>query len=196
MSLIPYFKLIKLNGKKILSILRAIFLDRDGVLVEPIFKNGRSYAARNLKNFKIYSYAKSELKKLRELGFKLIVVTNQPDIGNNKMDIKILYRMNYILKKKLLLDCIYFCKHSKKDNCQCRKPEILNFLKAKRKFKIDFSKSFVIGDRKSDIDAGNKIKCKTIFIDRNYSNDPVPKNYNYICKNLKEAVYLISQNKD
>ena len=170
---------------------KAVFFDRDGVLVEPIYKNGRSYAATKLKDYKIYNSAKSEINKLKKLGFKLIVITNQPDIANHKMSINTLYKMNYILKNKLCLDKIYFCKHSKFDLCECRKPNILNLLKAKKKFNIDFKKSFLIGDRKSDIEAGRRINCKTIYIDRNYTNEPKPKNFNFKCNNLIEAIDFI-----
>ena len=61
---------------------KAVFLDRDGVINKPIVIDGKSYAPRLLEDFKIFPKVKSDVKKLKNKGFKVFVITNQPDIGN------------------------------------------------------------------------------------------------------------------
>ena len=75
---------------------KAVFLDRDGVINKPMIIDGKSYAPRLLKDFKIFPKVKSDVKKLKNRGFKVFVITNQPDIGNK------------LLKKKFLMRCIDF----------------------------------------------------------------------------------------
>ena len=62
--------------------IKAVFLDRDGVINKPMIINGKSYAPRSIKDFKIFPKVKSDVKKLKNKGFKVFVITNQPDIGN------------------------------------------------------------------------------------------------------------------
>lgn len=61
--------------------IKAVFLDRDGVLSKTYIKNGKSFAAKNLKDFKLFCDSKESVKKLKLAGFMVIVVTNQPDVG-------------------------------------------------------------------------------------------------------------------
>ena len=62
---------------------KAVFLDRDGVLVKSFVKNGKAFAPTQFKDFKIYKYSNKCIKTLNSFGFKTIVVTNQPDVGRN-----------------------------------------------------------------------------------------------------------------
>ena len=81
---------------------KAVFLDRDGVINKPIIINGKSYAPRKLKDFKIFPKVKNDVKELKNKGFKVFVVTNQPDIANKLMKKKALNDMHKLLKKKYL----------------------------------------------------------------------------------------------
>ena len=101
--------------------------------------------------------------------------------------------MHSLLKKKTNVKSIYTCYHSSKKNCNCRKPKTGMLIKAGRTNKIDFNKSYMIGDRNSDIICGNSIGCKTIFIDRNYK-EKKPKVQNISVKNLNEATKYILKN--
>ena len=76
--------------------------------------------------------------------------------------------MNNFLKKEIELDDIFVCYHDDKDNCNCRKPKPGLLLEASKKWYVDFKKSFMIGDRWRDIQAGVKVGCKTIFLNYNY----------------------------
>ena len=76
--------------------------------------------------------------------------------------------MHEKLRTKLKLTDIYFCPHSKNENCECRKPKPGMIHSAVKKYKINISNSFFVGDRASDIEAANAIRCRSIFINRNY----------------------------
>ena len=97
-----------------------------------------------------------------------IVITNQPDISKGILDIQEVNKMNNFLINYLGLDDLFMCPHQDSDNCKCRKPKTGMLLTSIKKFNIDISKSYVIGDRKTDILMANKIKCKSIFINRKY----------------------------
>jgi D-glycero-D-manno-heptose 1,7-bisphosphate phosphatase len=91
--------------------------------------------------------------------------------------------MNKKIFSTLSVDDIFFCPHSNLDYCSCRKPKIGMFLKAKKKWGINFKKSYVVGDRWKDISAGLKIGCKTIFIDKKY-NERTPYIFDFKIKSL------------
>jgi D-glycero-D-manno-heptose 1,7-bisphosphate phosphatase len=146
---------------------KAIFLDRDGVINRVIMINKKPHSPRKVKDFKVYKdiYKLNKFKK----NYYLIVITNQPDLKNKKIDIKILKKFHAIIDRNIQIDKYYVCAHTDIDKCNCRKPKIGFFIDAKKKFNLDLKKSIFIGDRWKDMVAGNKIKCKNIFIDRNYS---------------------------
>jgi len=130
--------------------------------------NGKSYAPRKIEDFKLLPYVKESIEKLLNNGYLIIVVTNQPDISNGSLSLDVLYLMHNKLREKLGVTDIYFCPHSKSENCECRKPKPGMILSAVKKYKINISNSFLIGDRASDIEAANAIRCRSIFINRNY----------------------------
>jgi D-glycero-D-manno-heptose 1,7-bisphosphate phosphatase len=167
---------------------KAIFLDRDGVLNIPIFKNGRSFAPQNVEDFKIYEGVVDAIERLKKLDYLTIVVTNQPDVGAGLMKIETLHKMHLLLMRELELDDILVCTHTKFDNCACRKPKTGLFKQALLKYDIDFSKSFMIGDRCSDIESGLLVGCRTIFIDRGYTSEEKPVKQDYSCFGLEQAV--------
>ena len=86
---------------------KAVFLDRDGVLVKSLIKNKKGYAPKNLKDFKVYKESKNSVEILNSLGFKIFVVTNQPDVGKKIISKKTLNKMHKILKKKVKIKKIY-----------------------------------------------------------------------------------------
>ena len=152
--------------------------------------DGKSYAPRSLKDFKIFPKVKSDIKKLKNRGFKVFVITNQPDIGNKLLKKKTLNEMHSLLKTKVPIDKIYFCPHTKNDRCKCRKPKPGMIIKASNNLKIRLKESYVIGDRKTDIDAGLKAGCKTIFVNNNYY-EKRPTKQEKTVKSLHAAVKYI-----
>ena len=174
---------------------KAVFLDRDGVINKSIIVDGKSYAPRLLKDFKIFPKVKNDVQKLKNKGFKVFVITNQPDIGNKLLKKKILNEMHSLLKAKVPIDKIYFCPHTRNDRCKCRKPKPGMIIKASKNSKICLKKSYVVGDRKTDIDAGLKVGCKTIFVNNNY-DEKKPTKQEKTVKSLNAAVKYILKRKN
>ena len=152
---------------------RAIFLDRDGVVVVPEFRDGRSYAPRSLETFRLYDDAPASIQSLKDAGFIVIVVTNQPDVGEGLIDLEVIEAMHKRLSELVLIDDIEVCYHAKHDDCRRRKPLPGMLEDAVKKWDIDVSASFMVGDRLSDIQAGQAAGCQTVYIDRGYTAEPL-----------------------
>jgi len=151
---------------------RAIFLDRDGVVVVPEFRDGRSYAPRSLETFRLYDDAPASIQSLKDAGFIVIVVTNQPDVGEGLADLEVIETMHKRLNELVPIDDIEVCYHAKHDGCRRRKPLPGMIEDAIKKWDIDVSASFMVGDRLSDIQAGHAAGCRTVYIDRGYTAEP------------------------
>ena len=172
---------------------KAIFLDRDGVLNIPIIKKRKTYAPKKFQEFKLYPNVNFYCKKLK-LYFLLIVVTNQPDVGRKLIKLKELNKMHQKLKQKINYDDLFYCTHVSKKSYY-KKPNIGMFERAIKKYNIDPFKSYLIGDRWSDIESGNKIGSKTIFIDRKYDEQKPIKPF-LKTKSFSESARLILNEKN
>ncbi len=178
---------------KNLKINKAIFLDRDGVIIKAPTVKKKPKSINSINQIKIFYKNKQAIKKLSKY-YKIIVITNQPDVARNKIQKKTINDINSILIRKLAINKIYTCFHDNKDKCDCRKPKIGNILKAKKKYNLDLKKSYFIGDRNSDMVAGNRAGCVNFFIDRNYDEiKPGKKSCNYT-KSLYSASIKILKN--
>lgn len=143
---------------------RAVFLDRDGVLTRLVFRNGGWTSPMTLEEFAIYPEAHAALASLRHAGYRLVVVTNQPDVARGMLPRACLEAMHDRLRAALPLDDIRACYHDDGE-CQCRKP-LPGMLLADPT--IDTTRSFMVGDRWRDIEAGRNAGCTTVLIDRGY----------------------------
>ena len=160
---------------------KAVFLDRDGVINKAFIKDG-------------LPDVKESILKLKKLNFVCLVVTNQPNVRRGIISKSTVVKMNNYLKKELDIDDFFVCYHDDNDNCVCRKPKPGLLLKARKKWDIDFKKSFLIGDRWRDIIAGENVGCKTIYINYNY-RDKQPDNPNFITDTLSNAICIIEKTK-
>ena len=141
---------------------KAIFLDRDGVIVED-----PGYVHK-IEHFEFVKNAVKGLKLLRK-NFDFFIVTNQSGIGRGKYEFEDFIEFNDHVIEELKSHSIeirktYFCPHTPEDNCECRKPKIKFLNDAKEEFGIDLAASFVVGDRKSDIELGINAGCKTVHV--------------------------------
>ena len=150
----------------------AVFLDRDGVLSRSLVRDGKPYAPRALKEFRLLPRAAVSVKRLQSAGFLVVVATNQPDIGNELVSRALVDAMNDRLKRRTSVDDIEMCPHRQDEGCSCRKPKPGMLIKAARLHDIDLKRSFIVGDRASDIAAGEAAGCLTLFIDRRYRESP------------------------
>lgn len=152
------------NGRK-----RAVFLDRDGVLNRSEIREGRPYAPRRLEDFHIENHAGECIRRLRDMGFLTIVVTNQKDVEAGLTDKGVVDAMHVKLREAVPLDAIKMC--TCLDECPCYKPNPGMLLEAAEEFDIDLTASYMIGDRWRDVGAGKRAGCTTVFIDYNYDEE-------------------------
>ena len=171
---------------------RAVFLDRDGVINDVEIINGVPHPPKNLSDFKILPGVGKAINKIKKYGYKVIIITNQPDIARNKISKKEVEKIHLHIKETLSVDDIYVCEHDDIDECDCRKPKIGLFLKSSVIHAVDLTKSYMVGDRWRDVDAGNTASCKSIYIDRGYTEK---KGINYWKKasSLVEAAEIIGE---
>lgn len=169
---------------------RAVFLDRDGVLCQTTVRNGKPYAVRTLREFRLMPHAREAVRALAKLGFVVIVVTNQPDLGAGLMEASELDAMHERILTTMPIRQIIVCPHTRVDNCCCRKPKNGMLLQAQREHDLDLPNSFMIGDRASDVEAGLTAGCTTIFIDRRYG-EARPTGMHAVARSLSDATRMI-----
>jgi len=148
---------------------RAVFLDRDGVINRTFVRDGKPFPPTTLQELEVLPGVAEALHALKQHGYKLLVVTNQPDVARGKQSRQMVDAMHQALSARLPLDDILVCYHTDKDKCDCRKPMPGMLLEAAKKHNIDLAASFMVGDRWRDIEAGYNAGCKTILIDYGYS---------------------------
>lgn len=148
---------------------RAVFLDRDGVINRALVRDGRPYPPAALDELEILPDAPAALADLKRLGYLLVVVTNQPDVGRGVQTREAVEAMHAELKRALPLDDVLVCYHTDSDRCDCRKPLPGLIFRAAERYGIDVRASYLIGDRWRDIEAGESAGCMTILIDHGYA---------------------------
>lgn len=168
---------------------KAVFFDRDGIINKAIVKNGKPYSPKNLDEFEFTNGILDCFFLFPK--YHLFIITNQPDVARKKQSKKNIEEINNYICEKLPITRVYCCYHDDKDDCDCRKPKPGMILQAAELFKIDLKKSWVIGDRDKDIEAGISAGCKTIFVDYNYDNDCLKCEPDYIVKSVRQALKLI-----
>ncbi len=147
---------------------KALFLDRDDTLNYDPGHLGDS------ENVILYPYVVDSIKIIREiLGYKTIVISNQAGIARGLITHNQVKEVNNKINQFLIdagtrIDDFFYCPYhpefSPLEKCNCRKPSPLMIIKAQKKHNIDLSKSFLVGDRIQDIQAGKNSNVKTIFL--------------------------------
>ena len=165
---------------------RAVFLDRDGVINRALVRRGRPHPPSGLKELEILPGVPEALRRLKERGFLLICVTNQPDVARGAQKLETVQAMHEHLLHLLPLDEIQACYDDKRENPQ-RKPNPGMLEDAAIRFNIDLTRSFMVGDRWRDVDAGRNAGCTTLFIDRGYA-ESLNTSPDATVKDLVEAV--------
>jgi histidinol-phosphate phosphatase family protein len=171
----------------------AVFLDRDGTLIRSRLR------VSQLEHVRPFVNADRALARLRELGYLLIVVTNQPMIETGEITIEQVKELNAYLRRLLIkegvsLDAIYTCPHRRAAGCSCKKPELGLIRAAQKDFQIDMTQSWLIGDTRTDMETGKRAQLATILVqtgvrgkDKWYVETPAK----YEAKNLLHAVRII-----
>lgn len=146
-----------------------MFLDRDGVVVVPDVCDGKGYAVRRLEDLEFYPDARSSVTCLRDAGFDVVIVTNQPDVAAGLVDEAVLEAIHAEVSCKLDVLRIHTCPHAANAGCACRKPQPGLLAMEAAIEPVDFEVSWMVGDRDSDTAAGLAVGCRTVFIDRGWT---------------------------
>jgi D-glycero-D-manno-heptose 1,7-bisphosphate phosphatase len=169
---------------------RAVFLDRDGVINANLVREGTPVAPTTLADFRILPSAVEAVRRLKQAGYLIVVVTNQPDVANGLTSKETVEAMHANICELMPIDEIMVCFHTDADNCACRKPKPGMILAAARKYGIDLDSSYIVGDRWRDVLAGQAAGCGTIFIDYGFVQDQ-PAKADQTVKSLAEAAEFI-----
>jgi D-glycero-D-manno-heptose 1,7-bisphosphate phosphatase len=169
---------------------RAVFLDRDGVLVRAYERGEVSRPPASLEELELLPGVVEACAALHRSGFLLVCVTNQPDIARGKADAADVAALNARVVVLLGLDDVLTCPHDDADQCPCRKPLPGMLLEAAERWTIDLSASIMVGDRWRDIEAGRAAGCGTVFVDHGYA-ERQPENPDLVVEGLPAAVTWI-----
>jgi D-glycero-D-manno-heptose 1,7-bisphosphate phosphatase len=169
---------------------RAIFLDRDGVINKSVVIRGKPYPPSSIDEVEIHETVVETLIELKSKGYMLIVVTNQPDVARGTAKKEVVEEINNYLMSSLPIDEIFTCYHDSNHDCNCRKPKPGSLVDASIKYKIDLQKSYMVGDRWRDIDAGISAGCKTVFVDYDY-DEKKPSSYDFKISKLSELINIV-----
>lgn len=174
----------------------AVFLDRDGVLTKE-----KSYVTA-LEQLEIFSYVSECVAKIKEKGYLTVVITNQSGIARGLFAEEELIRMNQMLMRETGVDAVYYCPHYEQGvvhkyakKCNCRKPQTGMIELACKDFDIDLARSYMVGDRASDILTGQKVGIKTILVESGYGSAKLEKQVvpDYILDDLRDVVELLAK---
>ncbi len=182
---------------------KVVFLDRDGV----INREGSSYVT-TWSQFKFLPGSIKAIKRLTENGFTVILITNQSIINRKMVCLKTLETIHHNMKKVIesqggKIKDVFFCPHMPEDECACRKPKPGMILEAKKKYNIDLSSAFMVGDRSKDIACARNAGCAFAILVKSgnglyteYSLDEHKYVPDHVAKDLYEAVtWIISHDK-
>ncbi len=172
---------------------RAVFLDRDGTV------NVEVGYLSDLNQLQLIPGAGTAIKRLNEKGFKVVLVTNQSGVARGYFSESFVLETHVLLKQMLLqeganIDGIYYCPHHPKagnshytKECDCRKPGTGMINRAARDLRIDVNKSFVIGDKWSDVELGQRAGARSILVKSGFAPDDAG---NARPNNLKEPDFI------
>ncbi len=178
---------------------RAVFLDRDGTLVE-----ARHYPSRP-EQLVVYQGVTDELRRLQQAGFRLVLITNQSGLAHGYFTEADLARMHAYLREELgregvSIDAIYFCPHHPDGaiselaiTCDCRKPSPGMLLRAAEELDLDLARSWFVGDILDDVEAGNRAGCRTVLVDLGTESPPdrASRRPMYIARDTVDALRII-----
>jgi len=151
------------NSKDDLGLRRAVFLDRDGTLIEyeeePVRKD----------QIRLFHRSGDAVRKLNDLGFLVLVVTNQPIVEKGILTLEEANSLSKFMVDELALvgariDKVYMCPHKYGSQCRCRKPNLGMIEDAVADFKIDMAGSWIVGDTRRDMETGKRANLRTVLV--------------------------------
>jgi D-glycero-D-manno-heptose 1,7-bisphosphate phosphatase len=191
--------------------MRAVFLDRDGVINSLIYHEdmGIVDSPFTLAQFKVLPGVPKAIRRLNDLGVFVVVVSNQPGVAKHHFSLTMLDKFGEKLRTTLgtagaRIDATYYCLHHPqavvrkyRRRCSCRKPSPGMLLRAARDLGVSLQHSYMVGDGLTDIEAGSRAGCTTIYVGRWKCENcqfirPRTLRPDWVAKDLGEAVQLIA----
>lgn len=167
---------------------RAVFFDRDGVLNHSTMRAGKPHPPSHVGELRVWDDAKESVRLVVEAGFLPVIVTNQPDVARGTQRLETVAEINGEVARQTGITEVYTCYHDDADDCACRKPKPGLMLRAAADLGLDLSRSYLIGDRVKDIEAGRAAGCVTVFIDLQYPETAIDVGAELRASSLREAV--------
>ncbi len=168
---------------------KAVFFDRDGTLMKDV-----GYCSRS-GDVELLEGVGKLLPKLKEAGFKIVIVTNQSGIGRGYFTERDFWSVQHELEKQLgpgVIDATYLCADTPGNESERRKPNPGMLLEAARELGIDLKSSYMVGDKASDIQAGIRAGVKaTILFGNNAAGGPLESGATLVAKDFREVVEFI-----
>lgn len=170
----------------------AVFIDRDGVINRACVLNGKPFPPAHIDDLVILPGVAQAIAHLKQAGYRTLVATNQPDVATGKQRREAVEAMHERLQADLRLDDIFVCYHVDQHQCDCRKPRPGMLLEGARRWNIDLKKSFMVGDRWRDVDAGRQAGCRTFWVKGPESyEEQAPRDPDWTVESLLEASRII-----
>lgn len=169
---------------------KAVFVDRDGTLIEEV--NFLS----DVKHLRLFPYTGEAIRSLRDNGFRIVVVTNQSGIGRGIFPESAMHSIHEAIQNELgkTIDAFYFCPHLPHAGCRCRKPGLKMIEDAVNDLGIDLEGSWMIGDKKLDVETGFNAGVKTSLVLTGYGKqhvDELERQPDILAANLLDAAKRI-----
>lgn len=190
---------------------RAIFLDRDGVINAMVYhaEFGLIDSPATPEEFRLLPGTAEAIRRINELGFLAIVISNQPGVAKGKFTLDLLAATREKMARELAeqgaqLDAVYYCLHHPqaaieeyRQRCECRKPRPGLLLQAAEEWNVDLAQSYFLGDGITDVQAGQRAGCQTFLINSRkcYMCDELARQKvapDFVAKDLPDAIEAIS----
>ncbi len=180
----------------------AVFLDRDGTIAEEV--GYLNHASR----FRMFLFVAAAIHRLNEAGLPVIVVTNQSGVGRGYFPESLVHTVNELMTQQLAekgaaIDAIYYCPHISAKNCSCRKPRTGMLDCAALEHALDLRRSFVVGDRYSDMELARNAGARSVLVRTGYGEGELtwhaakwPKQPDFVAEDLTQAAdWILRQQK-
>ena len=183
------------------SLRPAVFLDRDGTIADEV-----GYL-NHLSRFRMFPFAAAAIRALNQRGLPVIVITNQSGVARGYFPESLVHAVHDRMTQELTaagarLDAVYYCPHQGQDACDCRKPKPGLLHRAAREHALDLRRSFVVGDRYSDVELAHSVGARAILVRTGYGAGEVqwhsakwPAPPDFVAEDLSAAVEWILDQK-